>query len=323
MPSLVQSLPRFPAKLISRGIAVSLIIAITSLIWDAWWHIAIGRDTFWEPPHLFLYASVIFAMVLGIYGYVEKKEPLWRNLVIVLALIPLSAPFDDLWHRMFGVENLSTPLIVWSPPHLVLFGALIGSCILILPILRRDNVVFEHLLGAPLFATALSLLMLLAGPFYPFGPYKLFSFWGAGVSPTVFILGYLVARDWLSIPGGAMLVSIISLVLYHIYDAIPGPNILIPTYPHIPGFIIAFSYILPAILLDVTKGEKISRVTAGIIAGLIYGIITYTVGYYFVDYAFRYSIWDMALAVISCAVGGVAAGWLSIHAVKKLHNLLG
>lgn len=35
-------------KLLARIIAGSVVVAITSLIWDAWWHVAVGRDTFWS-----------------------------------------------------------------------------------------------------------------------------------------------------------------------------------------------------------------------------------------------------------------------------------
>ena len=52
-----------------RFIIGALVTAVAAGTWDIWWHAAIGRDTFFEPPHLLLYAAVIAAIIAGAIGW--------------------------------------------------------------------------------------------------------------------------------------------------------------------------------------------------------------------------------------------------------------
>jgi hypothetical protein len=102
--------------------------------WDIAWHHTLGRDTFWSPPHLVLYSGVgvmglmcLAAVMRTTVGrsvgplvdatLVERwglRAPRGFALVGVWALgAVLSAPFDDAWHRLFGID-----VTIWSPPHL-------------------------------------------------------------------------------------------------------------------------------------------------------------------------------------------------------------
>jgi len=105
--------------------------------WDVSWHIVIGRDTFWSPPHLLLYGGILFTFTVlaGALGHalwlrraglsyagptVGLPGGLAVNpgiLVVGLgALMALtSAPVDNLWHDVFGLD-----VVVWSPPHIQL-----------------------------------------------------------------------------------------------------------------------------------------------------------------------------------------------------------
>jgi hypothetical protein len=164
-----------------RSMAVALFSAVIAGTWDAWWHGALGRESFWSPPHFLLYASIITAIVLGIYGWYRTREKLWRHLAIFLALVPISAPFDELWHRIFGIESVASPLIVWSPPHVVLIVAISGSLLMILPVLRRDeNRDAQRLFGSLVFASVLSLLMFLVAPVQPHGGLRASGILGCG-----------------------------------------------------------------------------------------------------------------------------------------------
>ncbi|MDE2992376.1 MAG: hypothetical protein OXU67_00680 [Chloroflexota bacterium] len=120
--------------------------------WDVSWHIIVGRDTFWSPPHLVLYAGII-AILAACGSAVAQAAAAARGRGPALPgpLVPLpfglrlppgilvtlvgagmslaSAPIDDTWHRLYGLD-----VTVWSPPHIMLvagmviapFGALIG-----------------------------------------------------------------------------------------------------------------------------------------------------------------------------------------------------
>jgi len=107
--------------------------------WDLFWHIAIGRDSFWIPPHTMMYAAVslsgliALAVVLGdtLRRAERRSEMLGFRAPLGIFIIGvgvlqmlISAPFDDWWHRRYGVD-----VSVWSPPHLIGFsGAVVMLC---------------------------------------------------------------------------------------------------------------------------------------------------------------------------------------------------
>lgn len=110
--------------------------------WDIQWHITIGRDTFWIPPHVITYAGVAASVLLsfGLLAWTTFCAPrtLPPDLVSVagvvgtrgahvaawgIVLTVLAAPIDDLWHRLFGLD-----VTLWSPPHLLgILGAAVNS----------------------------------------------------------------------------------------------------------------------------------------------------------------------------------------------------
>jgi hypothetical protein len=111
------------------------------LTWDIQWHLLIGRDTFWIPPHLMMYGSVTAGLlvafgVLALDSRAAARGARPRGAITILgatstrgihlaawgvALVILAAPIDDLWHRLFGLD-----VTLWSPPHLL---GLLGSTI--------------------------------------------------------------------------------------------------------------------------------------------------------------------------------------------------
>ena len=125
------------------GMLAAKVLGGWGVTWDIQWHILIGRDSFWIPPHLMTYSAVtiVFALSLaalaretflaldgrpvpgsvGILGLVGSPgiHLAWWGIVITV----LSAPLDDLWHRLFGLD-----LTLWSPPHLLgLLGSQVNS----------------------------------------------------------------------------------------------------------------------------------------------------------------------------------------------------
>src|ERR1051325_4771611 len=90
--------------------------------WDIRWHVVIGRDSFWIAPHVMTYAGVAVAALLsfGVLAYDTWRTPgpgipLVRLAGLTstrgfhlawwgIALTILAAPFDDLWHRLFGID---------------------------------------------------------------------------------------------------------------------------------------------------------------------------------------------------------------------------
>jgi len=120
------------------------ILAAWGVQWDIQWHLQIGRDSFWIPPHVMTYAGVTL-VVLASFGVLANdtfrrlmtgREPARVERIFGItgtpgfhlaawgiALTVLAAPIDDLWHRVFGID-----VTLWSPPHLLgLVGVAINT----------------------------------------------------------------------------------------------------------------------------------------------------------------------------------------------------
>ena len=105
--------------------------------WDVSWHRSIGRDTFWTPAHMAIYACGVIAAIVGLYlvltatfgrsAYAARlrevsvdvfglRAPLgvfvagWGGVAMLT-----SAPFDNWWHNAYGLD-----VKIISPPHTLL-----------------------------------------------------------------------------------------------------------------------------------------------------------------------------------------------------------
>lgn len=290
-----------------RLITAALFIAVIAGTWDVWWHGAMGRDSFWEPPHLLLYTSIFCAIFLGLYGWRTTKQPVWRRIGLVLLLILVAAPFDELWHRIFGIESALTPLIVWSPPHLVLVGSIIASFCMLLPALRKDPDPFvKNVFASLIFASILSLLMFVVSPLHPIGSYAVLGFWGAFFIAFPFLLTLLIARRWMNVFLGAFLVSIVFIALTAIdLGETTGSGTLVPPHDHPPAWVTVFSTLLAGLIIDMHKNK---RWLIGLVAGLVWGTLVYGLSNVFFEPQFQYSLSSLLIAIGMSALGGLAAG---------------
>jgi hypothetical protein len=160
------------------------VLAITSAniggSWDVSWHRSIGRDTFWTPAHMAIYACGVLAAI--ICGYLilattfSKSEQLKAVSVSVLGFrAPLgafiaawggiamltSAPFDNWWHAAYGLD-----VKIVSPPHTLLIlgirGVAVGVLFLTLAAMNRARSESERT-GAPTNFKNLQRLLLYIG----------------------------------------------------------------------------------------------------------------------------------------------------------------
>jgi hypothetical protein len=174
--------------------------------WDVKWHYAIGRDSFWIPPHILLYASVALGGLLcaGMILYetwlrsarpsaAERPGNIIRLLGFSgplglfiggfgIATILLAAPFDDLWHRLYGID-----VTIWSPPHML---GIVGGSIATLGGLvaaaqeRQNSRRGEHGgHGADVVALLFLMGLVSLGCFILIPAYRL-SFWPHAVTPA-------------------------------------------------------------------------------------------------------------------------------------------
>lgn len=103
--------------------------------WDIQWHVAIGRDSLFIPPHILVltaFTGGLFVVLLAMMyeTYLAQSGIKLKHVVRVGAIrapaaffgvyfgysaAMLSGVFDELWHRAFGVDAT-----LWSPPHLAI-----------------------------------------------------------------------------------------------------------------------------------------------------------------------------------------------------------
>jgi hypothetical protein len=113
---------------------------VTGLLWDISWHLTIGRDTLWSPPHVleqigaglagiacgfhvlrttFVGPAAARARSVRFWGF---RAPLgtWIAIWGAFAMI-FSVPFDDWWHNAYGLD-----VEILSPPHMVLLCGMLA-----------------------------------------------------------------------------------------------------------------------------------------------------------------------------------------------------
>ena len=137
-------------------------LAVTSAsiggAWDVSWHRSIGRDSFWTPAHMAIYACGVLAGIIGLWltarSTFGSDSEMRANSVSVFGLrAPLgvflagwggvamltSAPFDNWWHNAYGLD-----VKIVSPPHTLLILGIrtigVGVMFLILAAMNRSQV---------------------------------------------------------------------------------------------------------------------------------------------------------------------------------------
>lgn len=289
---------------LARFLAFALFSTVLAGTWDVWWHGAIGRDSFWEPPHIFLYASIVISILSGVYGWYSFREVIWKRVGIALSAILVSAPVDEFWHRTFGVENASSALIIWSPPHLILVFTIAVSFFMLLPILRRDeDVIMRFALLVMSFAGALTLLLFPAVPLEPIGFHQLLGFWGAGIIIAIVAAVLAFGQAYVRAPITAFGISIFFLVLNSVAMVGENPAVQgVPEHGHIPFWLSNFSFLAGAALLDLFRGFA----WRGALFGLVAGGLFYGFGAGFMEPQFAYSQSDALIGIVSSVLGGAA-----------------
>lgn len=303
----MSSIPTSPVRLITAALFTTVLAGT----WDVWWHGALGRESFWSPPHLLLYSSVIVAISTGIYEWRKTREKMWRRFALILLLIPASAPFDELWHRLFGVEPINSPLIIWSPPHVALALALIASFLMLF--FRVDkveqDVTARHLLQSTALAGALSLLLFLVTPLEPIGPYHLLGFYGAAVGSGMIALVFLLAREWMQRFGSTLSVAGIFLLLAAMdFGEKMNPNLTIQPHAHPPSWLMIFACLVPAEVADLLHDRPL-WLRGGLI-GLLHAGILYGFSSAFFEPQFQYGTSEMWIAIISSLIVSSVVGML-------------
>lgn len=141
------SSPRFPVE---RALIAAILfggLGTAGVYWDVGWHRTIGRDSFWSPPHLLMYAAVAANGLVALLAVARAlrdqdrlsefgsaiKGPFGLRLPLGFSVLALgvgavlaAAPLDEFWHWLYGKDGT-----VWSFPHLL---AVAGAALMVLGI---------------------------------------------------------------------------------------------------------------------------------------------------------------------------------------------
>lgn len=307
-------------QFLARSIIASLFTTVLAGEWDVWWHVTVGRETFWEPPHLLIYGSVALAIILGIIGFIRTKARVWKRIAGFLIIVPFLAPLDDLWHQLFGVENLTSPLVVWALPHILLIAAVAATLILTLPLLRKEETEEEakRMFGAMVFAALLNLGLILAIPLNPIGPYHLLGFFGSFLTAFFVSFIFLSSEKWI---GGFAPVFLTLAFFFILYLAgVEGRepinlHIISNPHSHIPAWLIVFAYLAPAIFVDISRRFRLFF--RGMMVGFLWGYVLYGFASAFFEPAMMYGTVQAAEAILSATVGGCLGAILFAKITKS------
>lgn len=307
---------------ITRLATLALLFTVFSGMWDIWWHGAVGRDSFWEPPHLLLYAGIVTSIAIGVYGWYIHRAATWRNFAVALLAILISAPVDEFWHRYFGTESPISPLIVWSPPHLILILAVAASIGMLTPLVKREeDPVLRWITVSALLGAMLSLLLFLLIPLQPLGLHRLLGFYGAGF--VTFLTAFVLSTGQRIHVGplNATMITVFVLLLSAMLIGESSSVLIvqgIPEHPHSPFWIQITALLTGAALLDFLANRP--ALLKGALFGVVYGGLFYIVSNNFIEPQFQYSAISTAIAVLSSAMGG-ALGSLAAYVYERRSNL--
>jgi hypothetical protein len=106
--------------------------------WDIQWHLSIGRETLWIPPHMMVFVAFFGGALLAALAIANETwlvragnhvphtlgigpvhaAPAFITILLGYLGAMLSGGFDEAWHRAFGIDST-----LWSPPHLCIMAS--------------------------------------------------------------------------------------------------------------------------------------------------------------------------------------------------------
>ena len=266
--------------------------------WDISWHITIGRDTFWTPAHLLIQAGALLAAlpsayiifrttlvhdsefaatsvrVLGFRGPLGAFICAWGG-----AAMLLSAPFDDWWHKAYGLD-----VKIVSPPHTLLaigFEAIIlGSAVFILRERNQTTGALDQRLQYLFLFVGGSLLALtMMGRFAYTDRSQMHGaafYLAVSIGPPLWMeaTGHATGRRWARTVIASIYTASFLLGLWA-FPLFPGEPRIGPVYQHVTHMVsLGFPVLIvaPALALDLLapKMSRLGRWRRALVAGLVF-----------------------------------------------------
>jgi hypothetical protein len=249
---------------------------IIGLHWDIAWHRAIGRDTFWSPPHvleqiaaavagLFCGWRVLYTTWFGtdqdragsvrwwrvFYGPLGGWVCIWGTIAMIS-----SAPFDNWWHAAYGLD-----VKILTPPHSFLASGMVtvqlGAMLMMLAeqnrgvASRRTGLLFAGSMGLILLMVATLVYAETGLPNMQHRP--AFFMISAGVFPLLLVAAARSGTTRWPATMAALTYTVVMILLNWVLALVPSTPMLAPIYNPItrlvpPGF--PLLVLFPAIALD-------------------------------------------------------------------------
>ncbi len=260
------------------------VLAVTSVSigahWDVSWHRSIGRDSFWTPAHMAIYACGVLAGIccgyLVLYTSIRRPVALMASSVEIFGLhAPLgafiaswggiamltSAPFDNWWHNAYGLD-----VKIISPPHTLLmlgvFAVSVGTLMLLLGAMNRareagHGATTRHLQGLLLYVGGLMVVfqmffrMEYTWDVYLHGALA-YQTMAIGM-PTMFAVLWLASRNRWACTWTAAIYTVFVIGAILILPLFPAEPKLGPVYQMVTHFVppkFPILLVVPAFFLD-------------------------------------------------------------------------
>jgi len=306
-------------------VGVSLVIAVTGMLWDVGYHIDHGRDlkNLFTAPHLFILfgllgigagalASIVFAtysddrpgLALGPFRMPYAGLPL---LVMATGSV-LGFPLDALWHQVYGID-----VTLWSPTHLLMIGGAVFATFALCLVIAEGRAArgwapvrpWQGVLTLGSVVVGLSVF----GVEFDFGVPQ----WQAVFQPLLVAitagLGLVMARAAFG-PGGAVAATLFNLVLRILLAIfVTSLGYTFPAFPLLLGMAacVELAFLLenrlPAIGVAAVAGLLIA--TVGMATEWLWVRVLYPIQW---QPAMLPRLWLPGLAAIASAMVGMALG---------------
>ena len=266
--------------------------------WDITNHLLSKPETFFSPPHAFMYSGVAVSLIGVILTFIG-----WKNLekfknsyflsfkikLIGIGLLTGAGPLDFIWHSYFGLDGLL------SPPHFTLiigmFFCSIGGMIGISRYLKFNNSqsISKYLLILAVIPVWLSASGIISSLSLPFSSTDFFEF---NPEPTIAFIVASLAYPFL-ISLSLTLIFRLSNYQFGITSILGGLFLLIYSstaiVPNLAMFDTVQFYslnLIPFVIADIFLKLNRSKFSMFFIGGLL-GSIFYMVYYPYVMYTYN------------------------------------
>jgi hypothetical protein len=314
---------------VHRLAALATLIVLVGLFFDGWWHGTFGRHSFWILPHRVIYSGVgLTAAVVLLRWFLDRQagrvfSPGYRVLGVALGLTVLAAPFDDLWHRTFGVEAPTSVLSFWSPPHLTgLLSAIVGGLGVLSTMAREDG---PRRFPWTMIVQTVGIIGFATFALIPFEPTSLYQVAGVlGPVPIVVVLVglRLMAVSLVRRPGTATAIAVILTPLVLFLSRAPRPDTHFVPPLLFTGILVIAAFgaaaVLDLLFLRRPQGAGIGDTLGR--WGMAYTAVFALIFYPAANMVLRsgWSALEIAIIVMGAIVSGYGAGRAAWWSVRQL-----